>query len=219
MHDILGLITSYGETGLDLWSGDGVWCRCHPIFATFVGDYPEQVLVTCTYNGCCPKCTVPYGQLGTYKAFPSRVQSTLLDTYQLADGDVYGFHRACCDAGMKPIYHPFWETFPLMDIFYSIMPDLLHQMLQGIVKHLISWIVSIFGAAAINSRCRAMPPNHNIMLFTKGILSLSRVSGLEHKRMCSILLGLVVDLPVPGGADSTRIIRAVRALMDFLYLA
>jgi hypothetical protein len=219
MRDVLGPITSYGETGLDLRSGDGVWRRCHPIFATFVGDYPEQVLVTCTYNGRCPKCTVPYGQLGTYEAFPPRVQSTLLDTYQLADGDVYGFHRACRDAGMKPIYHPFWETFPLMDIFYSITPDLLHQMLQGMVKHLISWVVSIFGAAAIDSRCHAMPPNHNIMLFTKGISSLSRVLGLEHKRMCSILLGLVVDLPVPGGADSTRIIRAVRALMDFLYLA
>ena len=37
--------------------------------------------------------------------------------------------------------------------------------------------------------------------------------------MCSILLGLIVDLPVPGGLDSTRIIRAVRALMDFLFIA
>jgi len=37
--------------------------------------------------------------------------------------------------------------------------------------------------------------------------------------MCSILLGLIVDLPVPGGFDSTRIIRAARALLDFYYLA
>jgi Plavaka transposase len=219
MRDVLGPIISYGETGLDLLSGDGVWRRCHPIFAAFVGDYPEQALVTCTYYGRCPKCTVPPGQLGKYEIFPSRIQSALLDTYQLADGDVHGFHRACREAGMKPIHRPFWETLPLVDIFHSITPDILHQMHQGMVKHLISWVANIFGAAAIDSRCRAIPPNHNMMLFTKGITTLSRVSGLEHKKMCAILLGLVVDLPVPGGADSTRIIRAVRALMDFLYLA
>ena len=59
MADVLGLIMSHGETGVVMMSGDGVWHRCHPIFATFVGDYPEQVLVTCIYSGQCPKCTIP----------------------------------------------------------------------------------------------------------------------------------------------------------------
>jgi len=219
MRDVLGPISSYGETGLDLLSGDGVWRRCHPIFAAFVGDYPEQALVTCTYYGRCPKCTVPRGQLGKYESFPLRIQSALIDTYHLVDRDVHIFRLACHEAGLKPIYHPFWETLPLADVFHSITPDILHQMHQGMVKHLVSWVIRIFGAATINARCRAIPPNHNVMFFSKGITRLSRVSGLEHKKMCSILLGLIVDLPVPGGQDSTRIIRAVRALMDFLYLA
>lgn len=37
--------------------------------------------------------------------------------------------------------------------------------------------------------------------------------------MCSILLGLIVDLPVPDGRDSSRIIKSVRALLDFVFLA
>ncbi|KAH9962223.1 hypothetical protein BC827DRAFT_1099358, partial [Russula dissimulans] len=56
MRHILGPITLHGEVGIPMVSGDGVWHCCHPIFATFVGDYPEQALVTCTYYGCCPKC-------------------------------------------------------------------------------------------------------------------------------------------------------------------
>jgi hypothetical protein len=219
MRDVLGQISSFGETGLEMMSGDGVWRRCHPISAIFVGDYPEQALVTCTYYGRCPKCTVPPDQLGENETFLPRVQRSILDIYGLADGDFRTFHLACREAGMKPVYHPFWETLPLTDVFLSITPDILHQMFQGMVKHLISWLIGIFGAAAIDNRCRVMPPNHNVMLFTKGITILSRVTGHEHKKMCSILLGLVVDLPVPGGLDSTRIIRAVRALMDFLYLA
>ena len=37
--------------------------------------------------------------------------------------------------------------------------------------------------------------------------------------MCSILLGLAVDLPVPDGRDSSCIIKSVRALLDFVFLA
>jgi hypothetical protein len=143
----------------------------------------------------------------------------MIDTYVLADGDAHAFHHACREAGLKPVYHPFWERLPLVDIFISITPDILHQMLQGMVKHLIHWLVSIFGAAGIDTRCKAIPPNHKIMIFTKGIATLSRVSGHEHKKMCSIILGLIVDLPIPGGQNSSRMVKAVRALLDFLFLA
>ena len=51
MKTILAPITSCGETGVAMMSGDGIWRQCHPILAAFVGDYPEQTLVTCTYNG------------------------------------------------------------------------------------------------------------------------------------------------------------------------
>lgn len=219
MRRVLAPIGSYGETGVAMMSGDGIWRRCHPIFAIFVGDYPEQALVTCTYGGRCPKCTVPPGRLSECQSFPSRVQSTALDTYILADGDVQAFHHACRNAGLKPVHHPFWENLPLTDIFLSITPDILHQMLQGVIKHIIRWLISIFGPRDIDMRCRAIPPNHKTLLFTKGISTLSRVTGHEHKKMCCILLGLVVDLPVPGGLDPSRVIKAVRALLDFLYLA
>ena len=49
MHTILAPIAVPGETGVAMMSGNGVWCQCHPIFAVFVGDFPEQSLVTCTY--------------------------------------------------------------------------------------------------------------------------------------------------------------------------
>jgi hypothetical protein len=219
MAKVLGPIGSYGETGLPMMSSDGVWRRCHPILATFVGDYPEQALVTCTYNGRCPKCTVSPGELGQYDVFPPRVQDTAIDTYALANDDIRAFHRACCDAGLKPVLRPFWATLPLCDVFISITPDVLHQLLQGVMKHLIGWLVRIFGPETIDARCRAMPPNYKVMLFTKGITSLSRVTGHEHKKMCAILLGLIADLPVPGGLDPSRIIKATRALLDFLQLA
>ena len=92
-------------------------------------------------------------------------------------------------------------------------------MLQGMMKHLIHWLVGIFGPSAIDTRCKSIPPNHKILVFSKGITILYCVTGQEHKKICGFLLGLIVDLPVPGGLDSSRVVKAVRALLDFLFLA
>ena len=80
-------------------------------------------------------------------------------------------------------------------------------------------LITILVSGEIDARCRAIPPNHNILLFPKGISTLSRVSGHEHKKICSILLGLIVGLPVPAGRDASRVVKSTRALLDFLYVA
>ncbi|KAI9457974.1 hypothetical protein BJY52DRAFT_1204447 [Lactarius psammicola] len=219
MQNLLAPITHYGESGVAMMSGDGIWRRCHPVFAVFIGDYPEQALVTCTYNGRCSKCTAPLDRLGEYTRFPPHSYDEAIDTYLLADGDIQTFHAACRQAGLKPVFHPFWESLPLANIYVSITPDILHQLLQGVMKHLIAWLTSAFGPVAIDMRCRSLPPNHHITTFTKGISSLSRVTGLEHKSMCRILLGLIVDQPLPSRQAPSQLVRTVRALLDFLYLA
>ena len=219
MRVILAPITAYGEIGIKMMSGDGIWRRCHPVFASFVGDYPEQVLVTCTYNGRCPKCLVPPDELGSHNRYPLRDYNKARDAYLLADGDAHVFHLACREAGQKPVHHPFWESLPLTNTFISITPDILHQLLQGVLKHLIAWLILAFGSTEIDARCQRLPPNHHIYIFAKGISILSRVSGKEHKHMSRLLLGLVLDLPLPSGQISPRLITAVRALLDFLFLA
>ena len=134
---MLGLITLYGEIGMPMMSGNGIWWRCHPILVIFVSDYPKQTLVTCTYYGQCPKCKVPPRFLGEHQTFLPHDQSSMINMYLSADADMHAFYSACNEAGLKPIYHPFWESLPHVDIFLSITPNILHQMLQGMVKHLI----------------------------------------------------------------------------------
>ncbi|KAF8271908.1 hypothetical protein EI94DRAFT_1567196, partial [Lactarius quietus] len=222
-HSCMGLvlhpIQSYDETGLAMMCGGGTWRRCHPIFASFVGDYPEQTLVSCMYNGCCPKCLVPLDQLGEFDSFTPRNYDAAIDTYCLADEDNRQFNPACQAAGLKPVYHPFWLTLPLTDIFLAITPDILHQLLQGVVKHLVAWIVHplVFSLTDINEQCRSLPPNHHTTLFVKG-LPFSRVTGKEHKDICHILIGLITDLSLPGGHSPVHVVRAMRAALDFVYL-
>jgi hypothetical protein len=79
--------------------------------------------------------------------------------------------------------------------------------------------MELCGSAEIDARCRRLPPNHNIRLFMKGISTLSRVTGKEHAQMASILLRLIIGIRLPRGHSSSRLLQAVRGLINFLFLA
>jgi hypothetical protein len=218
MRKILSPIKSYGETGIAMATSDGLWYCCHPILATFIGDYPEQSLVTCTPYGSCPKCTIPRDDLGSCEAFPSCNIQEAMHVFSLSDGDPTAFHVASWEANLKPTYHSFWERLPFTDIFLLITPDILHQLHQGIVKTLVCWLARL-GSEEIDTHCSRLPPNHNVRHFYKGITGLSKLTGQEHKDICQILLGLVVDLPLPDTQLLMQLTHAVRAVLDFIYLS
>lgn len=218
---ILEPLEKLGVTGLQLQSGDGAIRHCHPILAAYIGDYPEQVLVTCTKTGECPTCPIPRKKIGD----PSLVSGprdldTALDALEVLEySDHRHFTRRCKEAGIKPIQHPFWQKLPFVNIFRSITPDILHQLYQGNIKHLLGWLRSALGSEEIDARCRRLPPNHNIRLFLKGISHLSRVTGAEHDQMCRFIVGIIHGIRIPGLRSTAPLIRATRAMLDFLYLA
>ncbi|KAE9390508.1 hypothetical protein BT96DRAFT_959768 [Gymnopus androsaceus JB14] len=85
-------------------------------------------------------------------------------------------------------YDPFWKGFPYCDIHDAIMPDVLHQLYQGVIKHLISWIQSLMTKDEFDSRLRSLPPAFGILI------------------ACLV-----------GKIDSRGII-AARSLLDFIHL-
>ncbi|KAJ7315767.1 hypothetical protein DFH08DRAFT_820345 [Mycena albidolilacea] len=74
-----------GVSGIPVASGDGVTRRGHPIYATFVGDYPEQCLVICTMTGDCPTCEAPRDNLGDDSIFPLRILDEILGALERLD--------------------------------------------------------------------------------------------------------------------------------------
>lgn len=53
----------------------------------------------------------------------------------------------------------------------------------------------------------------------KGISHLSRVTGTEHDQICRFLVGLIVGIKIPGIRTIAPLVRATRAMLDFLFLA
>lgn len=222
MGKILKPLETAGRDGIFMTSGDGKTRRNHPILASFIGDYPEQVLTTGVMTGECPACPVDRNSLGEPETLGLRNLDLILEALDTFDTDPASFLQTCSNIGIKPIVDPFWKNLPYTHIYRSITPDILHQLYQGVIKHLIGWVTEACGAEEIDARCRRMPPSHNVRSFMKGITSLSRVTGQEHDQMCRILLGLVIDAPLGyehNISNGRQLVCAVRALLDFLYLA
>ena len=178
LSEILAPLQRAGVEGILMKDGGGVLWHCHAILACYVRDYPEQVLVTGTKTKDCPKCNMPADQLGSLtKPCELRDHQAILDMLALVDSDPRSFRETCKNLHIKPIFCPFFVHLPYTDIFQAITPDILHQLHQGVLKHLLSWLVQAYGASEINARVQHLIPNHHIQIFSSGITNLSVTIG------------------------------------------
>ncbi|KDN33928.1 hypothetical protein RSAG8_12982, partial [Rhizoctonia solani AG-8 WAC10335] len=116
---------------------------------------------------------------------------------------------------LKP-WWPWWASIPYMNFHMSIMPNLLHQLYQGMLKtHLIAWTKKIVGVHVVDKCFRAMPGAVGLHHFTKGISRIpgSRWTGRESKEVAKQLLPLVASqlLIKPVFVSLTQLI------LDFTY--
>ncbi|KAG7094450.1 hypothetical protein E1B28_008046 [Marasmius oreades] len=163
MSFVLEPLIPVGEKGMKVVSGDGVVHHGFPLHAIFVGDYPEQLLVTGQKNGECPVGDVEKDKLGDLDA--ECIPRDILPIQQASAsiGNGYdAFYKACSAVGIKPIQNIFWRHLPNMNIHMCITPDVLHQLFQGVIKHVFSWLKQVFGHEEIDARCCRFPPNRNI---------------------------------------------------------
>ncbi|KJA18013.1 hypothetical protein HYPSUDRAFT_119030, partial [Hypholoma sublateritium FD-334 SS-4] len=144
MRTVLEPLIDAGKGGIEMTSSNGAVRNIFPILTSYVADYPEQCLVTCTKYGTCVKCKVKASDLANATAAPKRTQLWTESVIQDAKADSGGnrgqFHKYCMSFDVAgSVYRPFWEGFPLVDIHQTITPDVLHQLYQGVFKHLVSW--------------------------------------------------------------------------------
>ncbi|PBK80946.1 hypothetical protein ARMGADRAFT_1146782 [Armillaria gallica] len=105
--------------------------------ATFIADYPEQVLLSGIVSGWCAKCTALSTDLNDPAGHRTqRLTEVLLDEYGGGDGQVL-WHNYGIDENIIP----FTFEFPCANIYEMLTSDLLHQVIKGTFKdHLVEWV-------------------------------------------------------------------------------
>ena len=219
MAIVLESLKKAGKDGVMMTGGDGAIRKVHPILAVYVADYPEQCLVTCTKYMTCPKCRRAKDELQLDEPGEPRKQNWTLEVIKEArsgssrKGDVSIFNLCMESDVAGGDFEPFWAGFPYVDIHRCISPDVLHQLYQGVLKHLITWVQELMGDDELDSRIRSLPPAFGVRHFSGGISALTQVSGVERKHIARILLAVLIGKIDPRG------IIACRSILHFIHLA
>lgn len=217
MRLILKPLIEAGKQGVEVTGGDGSIRRVFPILAAYVADYPEQCLVTCSKYGTCPKCQCPNDRLEDQKLSDARtpqltqsiIQEAWSSNRSASSAEAYCMAQNVNGAAKNP----FWADLPFADIHLSITPDVLHQLYQGVFKHLVSWCQDLLSPEELDNRLCCLPPGSGLRHFKNGISSLSQISGKERKDMAKVLLACLI------GKVPKSVILVYRSLLDFIYLA
>ncbi|KAJ4488961.1 hypothetical protein C8J55DRAFT_534745 [Lentinula edodes] len=215
MRTILEPLIAKGLAPTEMACADGYLRNVHALLAAYVGDYPEQCRVACCRENSCPRCTVAPTERGE----PGPLNSTYRDPVMVVEA--ISRHSKGWkppefeDQNLRPM-NPFWKDLPLCNIFECITPDLLHQLHKGVFSdHVASWARKSIenGQEEIDVRYQAMPTHPTLRHFKQGISKVTQWTGGEYRSMAKVFLGTLAGAAEPG------VIRAVRALEDFMYYA
>ncbi|KEP46644.1 hypothetical protein V565_188010, partial [Rhizoctonia solani 123E] len=220
-HDAMAVLMEplrrAAKEGVVMDCADGRQRRIYPIPAAFEGDWPEQCGMASADEGGCPVCEQDYDHQSHYPNLaPLRTPSgtlAALRAYLQNDKD---------PGELKPLrlkpWWPWWASIPQMNFHASIMPDLLHQLYQGMIKtHVITWTKKVFGASVVDKCFRAIPGAVGLRYFTKGISKIpgSRWTGRESKETAKQLLPVIASQP----SVKPMFVSLTRSVIDFTYRA
>ncbi|KZV79263.1 hypothetical protein EXIGLDRAFT_613632, partial [Exidia glandulosa HHB12029] len=116
--------------------------------------------------------------------------------------------------GLSYISEPYWKDWRRVNIYEAVAPDILHQLYQGLIRHLTAWCRTIFGDDELDARFSRVPPTFGLRRFENGISKLQRPSGAEHRAVAKQLQTCIAS----AGVDK-RIVRATKAILDFTVMA
>ncbi|QRV96455.1 Zn-finger protein [Ceratobasidium sp. AG-Ba] len=113
---------------------------------------------------------------------------------------------------LRPIA-PFWDDIPHIDVGKALVPDLLHQLYNGMYEHARNWVEDLLGTKEFNQRFMVMLGAQDLQHFKKGVTGVKVWTGCELRDMMRQFLPVIVDAQAPPD-----LVRLVRSLLEFLYL-
>jgi len=192
MSLLLQPLIAAGRDGVEMVCANSMVRQIYPILAAYVADFPEQCLVACCKENRCPKCLVAADERGDPLSSPMQDPQLIKEILEKRKKGQHPTEFE--DFGLCTIYIPFWANLPHTDIFLAFTPDLLHQLHKGIFKdHLVKWCLEIVGEAEIDACFKAIPDFPGLRHFKKGISAVKQWTGMEHKQMQRVFMGLLAS--------------------------
>jgi hypothetical protein len=203
--------------GVEALCTDGRYRQAYPIVTGMVLDNEDQVLDAGIISSGCPKCKATYQNCGSGKlVLPRTNHETLCAMHAALENGDQGPANAL---SLGPIWL-WWANLPHFDFAGSLMPDILHQLHQGMLKYLLKWTykaVGKTGPAVVYRYFAAMPNTEGMRHFKQGVSRMKQWTGRESKEVEKQLLPIIASLD--SKAWDQDFVKLAHALLDFIYRA
>jgi len=160
---------------------DGFLRQWYPMWAAWVREYPEQVIVALVSYGSCPMCEIPNGaSMGLWIFWPPDNSGDHHDYLELLANTIID---ALHSLGFHPIYTQFWQ-YPLCNVFWLCQTDLLHHLLLGFVKVLLNRVFDYLKVRNLNNqfdnRLISVPQYLDLLHISKQLNATETGSWINH---------------------------------------
>jgi hypothetical protein len=191
---------------------------CFSPLAAYIVDTPESILIAGVAGKTSPLTLAFYKHFGDNFQHEPRTASTTIAQLMAVEQEAHPwdfkpYFAAAEKFRLSGVHRPFWRDFPLSDPSTFLTPEPLHHWHKLFWDHDVKWCINAVGDAEIDFRFSVLHPHTAFRQFKEGISSLKQVTGREHRDVERYILAVI------AGAVPSDFLIAIRALLDFRYLA
>lgn len=199
---------------------------CFTALASYIVDTPEATMIACVAGKTSHLTMADYRTFGDPARHESRTASTTLaqlaalatETNPL---DLSTYLPAAKARRLNGVHLPFWRNWYLesptrkllSDPSQFLTPEPLHHWHKQFWDHDAKWAIRAVGADEFDFRFATIQPVTGFKYFKDGVSKLKQVTGRAHRDVERYIVCVI------AGKAPPPVVIAIRALMDFRYLA
>ncbi|KAG1873059.1 hypothetical protein DFJ58DRAFT_713602 [Suillus subalutaceus] len=126
--------------------------------------------------------------------------------------DLIIFLREAKKLHLSGVHLPFWRNWRFCNPAKFLTPEILHTLHKFFFDHVLKWIKQVMGHE-LDIRFKSHHKRTGVRHFSGGVSHVNQMTGREHRDIQRTIV------PTLWGMASPGFIRAVRAMIDFIYLA
>ncbi|KAG1836104.1 hypothetical protein F4604DRAFT_1943642 [Suillus subluteus] len=193
------------------------WRYCFTPLISHIADLPEQLMIACVTKKSSPVSMANQAEFGDAVPHPAHNGS---DTYALIRDlcnrvdpwNLYAFVNEAKKVHLSGVHLPYWRNWRRANPANFLTPEVLHVLHKFFFDHVLKWIKEVMGLE-LDTRFRSQHKRIGIRHFGSGVSHVKQMTGREHRDIQRTIV------PTLWGAAPPDFLRAVRAMIDFIYLA
>lgn len=190
---------------------------CFTPLVAWTADLPEQLMISCVSKNASPVTEATYKQFAdAHRSSPRTGELTLECIHTLgktADPwQLMSFLKKARAMYLSGVHLPFWRDWRFANPSIFLLPEILHACLKFFFDHVLPWCKELLGDE-LDARYKCHHKRVGVRHFVNGVLHVKQMTGREHHEIQHTIIVMITGRVPP------QFLRAVRALIDFIYQA